>query len=276
MSLNSVNANSLPSAEALPEPRPLVRAPSRSHSQEPLKEGSIDGGGDESTKSSALGAIQSIPAACDNLSQVSEESAFEEDDQVRVPAAQVDPSRTLKKGGDLPAADDKKRKQVSINKIILASMPNNAREQEEIFFASGFTSNPVFEYENPLVASRFISQFKKPRSDLMAIATKIMDAFLAEYGSETNYLLTEGRVITDRDETEEIFKRYLIDHNILDVSHINFSDKIVAPTSVTYDNFSPKIRINIQLPIEYREGRITGVLHHEIGTHFLRRYNEVL
>jgi hypothetical protein len=29
------------------------------------------------------------------------------------------------------------------------------------------------------------------------------------------------------------------------------------------------------VPIEYREGRITGVLHHEIGTHFLRRFNEI-
>jgi hypothetical protein len=35
-------------------------------------------------------------------------------------------------------------------------MPNNAREQEEIFFESGFTVNPVFEYDNPLVANRFI------------------------------------------------------------------------------------------------------------------------
>lgn len=36
----------------------------------------------------------------------------------------------------------------------------------------------------------------------MPIATKILDAFLAEYGSESNYLLTEGRVITDQNETE--------------------------------------------------------------------------
>lgn len=33
-----------------------------------------------------------------------------------------------------------------------------------------------------------------------------MDAFLDHYKSETNYLLTEGRVITDKVETEEIFK----------------------------------------------------------------------
>ena len=43
----------------------------------------------------------------------------------------------------------------------------------------------------------------------MPIATKILEAFLKEYGSETNYLMTEGRVITDREETEAIFKNYL-------------------------------------------------------------------
>lgn len=119
-----------------------------------------------------------------------------------------------------------------------------------------------------------MNQFKKPRSDFLPFAQKIMEAFLAHYGSESAYLLTEGRVITDQDETEGIFKKYLEELNVLDLAVINFSDKIVAPTSVTYDNYSSKIKINIQVPIEYREGRIVGVLHHEIGTHFLRRLNE--
>ncbi len=34
--------------------------------------------------------------------------------------------------------------------------------------------------------------------------------------------------------------------------------------------------MNIKLPIQYREGRMMGVLHHEIGTHFLRKYNDKL
>lgn len=38
-----------------------------------------------------------------------------------------------------------------------------------------------------------------------------MDAFLECYGSETNYLLTEGRLITEREETEKIFMAYLED-----------------------------------------------------------------
>lgn len=81
-------------------------------------------------------------------------------------------------------------------------MPKNALEEEKKFFDSDCTINPQFEYDNPLVAAKFINMFKKPRSELMPIATKIMDAFLLRFGSESNYFLTEGRVITDKDETE--------------------------------------------------------------------------
>jgi len=45
---------------------------------------------------------------------------------------------------------------------------------------------------------------------------------------------------------------------------------------VTHDPKTGKSKINIGLPIEYREGRIIGTLHHEIGTHFLRKHNEKL
>ena len=42
-----------------------------------------------------------------------------------------------------------------------------------------------------------------------------------------------------------IFKSYLEELNVLDLAVINFRDRIVAPTSVTYDNYSSKIKINI-------------------------------
>lgn len=35
-------------------------------------------------------------------------------------------------------------------------MPKNAASEETKFFESGFTNNPIFEYENPVAASKFI------------------------------------------------------------------------------------------------------------------------
>jgi hypothetical protein len=67
---------------------------------------------------------------------------------------------------------------------------------------------------------------------------------------------------------------YLEALGVADQVVLNFCKNKVAPTSVTHDPKGGKTKINIGLPIEYREGRIMGVLHHEVGTHFLRKYNE--
>ena len=48
----------------------------------------------------------------------------------------------------------------------------------------------------------------------------------------------------------------------------------MAPTSVTHDIKSGKSNINIRLPCGYKRGRMLGVLDHEIGTHYMRAYNE--
>ena len=48
----------------------------------------------------------------------------------------------------------------------------------------------------------------------------------------------------------------------------------MAPTSVTHDPKTGKSRVNIRDPPEYRRGRLYGVIDHEIGTHFMRKFNE--
>jgi hypothetical protein len=49
----------------------------------------------------------------------------------------------------------------------------------------------------------------------MQIAKKILDSFLKHYGSESAYLLTEGKVLT-QEETEEYFMNYLEDLGVAD------------------------------------------------------------
>lgn len=43
---------------------------------------------------------------------------------------------------------------------------------------------------------------------------------------------------------------------------------------MTHDSKTKKTKLNIRLPIEYRRDRIIGLLHHEIGTHFIRKFND--
>ena len=109
----------------------------------------------------------------------------------------------------------------------------------------------------------------------MEIAKKILDSFLKEYGSESNYLDCEGKKL-DQEETHKYIKDYLQALGVEEWISINFQKNQVAPTSVTHDPKTGKCKMNIKLPCEYREGRMIGVLDHEIGTHFLRKHNEKL
>jgi len=56
--------------------------------------------------------------------------------------------------------------------------------------------------------------------------------------------------------------------------NLNFTKNIVAATSIVHDTKKKKTRMNIRLPVEYRADRMILVLHHEIGTHFIRRIND--
>lgn len=96
---------------------------------------------------------------------------------------------------------------------------------------------------------------------------------MAEYGSETHWLELQGRIIT-QEETQESIMDYLKALGIQNELGLNFQFGLISPTSVTHDTKTGKSKLNVGLPIEYRENRMRGVLHHEIGTHYLRRHNE--
>ena len=49
---------------------------------------------------------------------------------------------------------------------------------------------------------------------------------------------------------------------------------MIAPTSISHDAKRKRTKMNIRLPVEYRTDRIIAMLHHEIGTHFLRKIND--
>lgn len=85
----------------------------------------------------------------------------------------------------------------------------------------------------------------------MPQAKQIIDKFLEIYGTESAYFESEGRQLSDKDEVEKIIWDYLeeLGPEVKSVARINFSTKNVASTSVTYDNWTSKIRINVQLPI---------------------------
>ena len=96
--------------------------------------------------------------------------------------------------------------------------------------------------------------FPEPSFEYLPQAIKIMETFLATYGSESKYFETEGKLITSEEEVQQKIDAYLdeLGPAVKAVAKVTFSAKNVASTSVTYDNWTDKIRINVQLPIQYR------------------------
>lgn len=76
------------------------------------------------------------------------------------------------------------------------------------------------------------------------------------------------------EEVSKIIIDYLEALGIQEYITINFKENLMAPTSVTHDPKTGMSRMNIKLPCNYKKPRLMGVLDHEIGTHFLRKYNE--
>lgn len=152
--------------------------------------------------------------------------------------------------------------------------PANLEEQEKLFFSSGARRNPQFLYENGKLAQRMLRLFQKPQGTLLSLAVKIIEAFLATHTSETRFLEEEGGEIVSVEETKEVFLRYI---RALGLSHLitlQFSYNTVSPTTIVHDAKTGLSVIKIGLPIEYRRNRVIDVLNHEIGTHFLRKYND--
>ena len=118
-----------------------------------------------------------------------------------------------------------------------------------------------------------MQQYKEPSEKYMDIAVKILESFVAAFGSESLYLETQGDILT-QDEVEHMINTYLEDLEFTELLQLRFMKRQVAPTSVTHDPKTGKSTINVRLPCEYRRGRMLGVLDHEIGTHYIRRYNE--
>ena len=94
------------------------------------------------------------------------------------------------------ALKEQKKKNKQKQVALLHSMPKNLEEEQQKFFESDCKVNPIFEYENPSLASKYLSQFKEPNDEFMQIAKQILDSFLQYYGSESNYLVTEGNILT--------------------------------------------------------------------------------
>lgn len=116
--------------------------------------------------------------------------------------------------------------------------------------------------------------YQKPHTKYFDLAKKILDQVLSVYGSENEWNLKDGGEKLTQEETATFFQNYIANLGMSDQVTFEFAENTVASTSCVHSNTEGLSKVIIGLPIQYRRNRIMGVLNHEIGTHFIRKYND--
>jgi len=147
-------------------------------------------------------------------------------------------------------------------------VPLNMQTEKERFYSMQCKYDPQFVY----TAQKIVLKYNKPHNTFVKEARQILDAVLSKYGSDDSFFELQGPVVT-REATEELFNKYVADLGLQGMLSIKFTDKAIAPTSVVHHEDGTATMI-VGLPICYRENRLIDVLNHEIGTHYLRKFND--
>ena len=78
---------------------------------------------------------------------------------------------------------------------LYAVTPNNQHAEKQKFFDSDFTYNPQFTYTNPTQRDKYSALFT-PQTELLDTAKTILDRFIDDFGTEDDYLDSEGPVLS--------------------------------------------------------------------------------
>lgn len=139
-------------------------------------------------------------------------------------------------------------------------VPLNYREEKARFF-SDHSYNPQFIYSSPISADDLVT-YGHPKEALLQLADTLVHRH-PKIPTDTSKVLTQSEV-TDRVAT------YISQYASLQGYKIHWSDNYIVRASVR----DAEIRLHTQAT--FTEQSLIGLLHHEIGTHALRRHNDTL
>lgn len=169
----------------------------------------------------------------------------------------------------LPLIGRKRPSATNVGKV----SPSNISEQQDYFFKNNCGVNPIFTYPQGSSQVEYTSQFRVS-SKYLTHAVRILENCLRDFNSETNYFEVDGGKLLSEKETVESFEKYMDGLGLNNMMSVVFSKEAIAPTAINYNPKTHKCVATVSLPIFYREKRISGVLHHEIGTHLIRSIND--
>ena len=140
---------------------------------------------------------------------------------------------------------------------------------------------------------KFISQEEKRRQDELErdrILASEGDPFLNSLAELGDYDLNQLKLNTTKVESKarcqlaekrSAYLRYFEGNEpsahtsgVAPSITLEFSTNTIAPTKVVHTTQSLSSRMVVALPVVYRQTRLLNVLNHEIGTHYVRKFND--
>lgn len=169
-----------------------------------------------------------------------------------------------------PYDNGKKGKKSKKKTARLAQMcPDNLAAEFDSFRNLDGKYSPQFIYS----LERINLPYSKPHSKYLKEARAILDSTLFKYGSDRAYFDSFGAVVT-QETTERVFQNYINSLNVADLLTFEFKEHTIAQTKTVFLD-KGKAKVVIGLPVLYRQKLLLSVLNHEVGTHFLRKLNDL-
>ncbi|ESO91061.1 hypothetical protein LOTGIDRAFT_122331 [Lottia gigantea] len=165
-----------------------------------------------------------------------------------------------------PRAPNERRKKVP---LLTAIKPENEKTERERFMRAHFIYNPFFIYRYPAEIS-VIEKYNQPSDRYMFQAELIMEKTIERYGSYEVFEEITGGSILSRPQICSLVKKYLKKEDLESHISVNLSEDLMSRGSMTLVKGRPTLNVRI---VNLREQWAGGLLRHEIGTHYLRSWN---
>ncbi|CAH1268768.1 KIAA0895L [Branchiostoma lanceolatum] len=157
--------------------------------------------------------------------------------------------------------------------LLDAVRPANVETEKSRFMRANYNYNPLFFYNYP-AAQTVLERFSKPSDNYLDQAITIMENALKRFGTYENFEARTGGKRLTRGEIMTIVKRCFKREKLQNGEVIiNLSDDLLSRASMTQSRGRPTLNINVNTS---RQFWLEGVARHEIGTHYLRSYNNRL
>lgn len=181
-------------------------------------------------------------------------------------AYEIDDKDTQEEGSQQEQKKKKKKKCITLLKDMV---PLNLEDERQKFFELDFQYNPQFEYK---LEDRN-QKFTEPHKAYLKVAETILNRCIEEFGDDEAYIEITGSKLSTEEEITEEYAKYVKELDVENSLNLVFTDKIVSSASCLYKG-KGKWAILVSLPIQHREKRVLSLFHHEIGTHYVRKFNE--